>query len=259
MLVARTRRHEPSRPKPVHTTSSSPYAFPLRREAVARCHLGRIQGDRLGSFGKDRVDFHGRAAEVFVAPRVDGAIGREHGEGLCRARHLQRGQAGSERPSGPSKDASKQGPQGRKEARSQGRKDASERASQVSWACLCCKPGVVLATCVTPPAAMIASLVLSGRSPPAIGSPHASTPPSPPRSLAAKAYLVAYTASTPAAPSKALRPAVGCSSSPPEMASPHTVSAPSACSAAKAAPVLAMLIAGLPSRPVSLVAWWGLG
>ena len=232
MLVARTRRHEPSRPKPVHTTSSSPYALPLRREAVARCHLGRIQGDRLGSFGKDRVDFHGRAAEVFVAPRVDGAIGREHGEGLCRARHLQRGQAGS------------------------------ERASQVSWACLCCKPGVVLATCVTPPAAMIASLVLSGRSPPAIGSPHASTPPTSPApawSLAAKAYLVAYTASTPAAPSSALTPAVGCSSSPPEMASPHTVSAPSACSAAKAAPVLAMLIAGLPLRPVSKAAWWGLG
>ena len=245
MLVARTRRHEPSRPKPVHTTSSSPYAFPLRREAVARCHLGRIQGDRLGSFGKDRVDFHGRAAEVFVAPRVDGAVGREHGEGLCRARHLQRGQAGSERPSG--------------QARTQGSKLGSERASQVSWACLCCKPGVVLATCVTPPAAMIASLVLSGRSPPAIGSPHASTPPSPPRSLAAKAYLVAYTASTPAATSKALTPAVGCSSSPPEMASPHTVSAPSACSAAKAAPVLAMLIAGLPSRPVSFSAWWGLG
>ena len=248
MLVARTRRHEPSRPKPVHTTSSSPYALPLRREAVARCHLGRIQGDRLGSFGKDRVDFHGRAAEVFVAPRVDGAVGREHGEGLCRARHLQRGQAGSERPSG--------------QARTQGSKHGSERASQVSWACLCCKPGVVLATCVTPPAAMIASLVLSGRSPPAIGSPHASTPPTSPApawSLAAKAYLVAYTASTPAAPSKALTPAVGCSSSPPEMASPHTVSAPSACSAAKAAPVLAMLIAGLPSRPVSFSAWWGLG
>ena len=123
----------------------------------------------------------------------------------------------------------------------------------------------MLATCVTPPAAMIACLVLSGRSPPAIGSPHASTPPGTPATpapapiVAAKAYLVAYTASTPAAKSSALTPAVGCSSSPPEMASPHTVSAPSACSAAKAAPVLAMLIAGLPSRPVSFSAWWGLG
>ena len=149
--------------------------------------------------------------------------------------------------------------QGRKEASMEAR---SERVSQVSWACLCCKSGVVLATCVTPPAAMIACLVLIGRSPPAIGSPHASTPPTSPApawSLAAKAYLVAYTASTPAAPSSALTPAVGCSSSPPEMASPHTVSAPSACSAAKAAPVLAMLIAGLPSRPVSFSAWWGLG
>ena len=63
-----------------------------------------------------------------------------------------------------------------------------------------CKLGVVLATCVTPPAAKIASLVLSGRSPPPIGSPHASTPPAAPApapSLAAKAYLVEYTASTP--------------------------------------------------------------
>ena len=257
MLVARTRRHEPSRPKPVHKTSSSPYALPLRREAVAQCHLGRVQGNRLGSFGKDRVDLHGRAAELGVAPRVDGAVGGEHGEGLCRARHLQRGQAGSERPSGQART------QGSKDARTQARKQASAQARSVRRAVsLCCKLGVVLATCVTPPAAMIASLVLSGRSPPAIGSPHASTPPASPApapSLAAKAYLVAYTASTPAAPSKALTPAVGCSSSPPEMASPQTVSAPSACSAAKAAPVLAMLIAGLPSRPVSFSAWWGLG